>query len=284
MLRSNQPRSVSPAVVVGLCLVVFGSECPVQAGSLIVEHIGNNDPLSEGLSLWKFDGGISASQVTNDMGYNAWSVSSVAPFNPVAQAAYTSGPLTSAQLAEIGSQGFTMSLLARVVSGPTFDNSTTGLASGGATLALGGVRFDLDLGLNSQGDTVAVLASSLVLNQDRTISSYGDSYTLTGSGSSYHLFQLYENPTTGTADLYVDGVLSLSDYSGTGINALNYGLVFGAVNGGDVNFSLVSVVAGNAIPEPSTLSLLGTAAVIGLVVAARRALTATACRRSRAQH
>jgi PEP-CTERM motif len=138
--------------------------------------------------------------------------------------------------------------------------------------------------LNSLGDTVAVLASSLVLNQDRTISSYGDSYTLTGSGSSYHLFQLYENPTTGTADLYVDGVLSLSDYSGTGINALNYGLVFGAVNGGDVNFSLVSVVAGNAIPEPSTLSLLGTAAVIGLVVAARRALTATACRRSRAQH
>jgi hypothetical protein len=284
MLRSNRPRSVAPVAIAGLCLVVFGSARPVQAGSLIAEHIGNNDPLSEGLALWKFDGGISAGPVTDDMGYNAWSVSSVAPFNPVAQAAYTSGPLTSAELAAIGSQGFTMSLLARVVSGPTFDNSTTGLASGGATLALGGVRFDLDLGLNSQGDTVAALASSLVLNQDRTVSSYGDSFTLTGSGSSYHLFQLYENPTTDTADLYVDGVLRLSDYAGTSINALNYGLLFGAVNGGDVNFSLVSIVTGNAIPEPPTLTLLGTAGAIGLVVTARRGLTATARRRSRVQH
>jgi len=270
MLNKPPVSRAGPLRFLGLCLAVFFLSIPARAGEVIAQHQGSNSPLSEGFSLYPSNGGLSAVAVTNDMGLNAWSVTSTPP--PDFQAIYESGALTSSQLAAVDSQGFTMTMIARVVSGPVF-NSTTALDSAASAFFFGTRRFDIELGLNSQGDTVAVLSNTVTLNGDGTFSTPGATFTLTGSGSTYHSFQLYENPTSNTADLYVDGVLRLTGYAGNDRTFGASGLFFGAENQGETNFNFVNVVTGNAIvPEPSSLTLLGIggAGLLGLAWHRRR--------------
>jgi hypothetical protein len=201
--------------------------------------------------------------VTNDQGFNAWTVAGSATNSALF---YNSGALTAGQQAAIASQGFTLTVVDRMVQGPVYaPNSVT---SAFAELEIGTKRYDIDLGLTAGGDTVVVLPTSITQNGNGSFSSFGSSVTVAGNG--YHTYQLRFDPVTQTANLFVDGVDRLQNYAGHTSFALNRGLVFGAVSGGTGNFNQVQLVTG--VPEPASLALLGpvVAGALGAAVGRKR--------------
>jgi hypothetical protein len=130
---------------------------------------------------------------------------------------------------------------------------------GNAFVSYASVRWEIDLGLNSQGDTVVVLPNTIDNNgPGNSIRSFGASYTLTGSGSTYHTYQLFYDPTTKVADLSVDGVTRLTGYTGNTSFLFFSALAFGAFSGGQANFDFVQVQTGelSSVPEPSSLTTM----------------------------
>ena len=245
MWRKAQ-RRVLVVAVLGLFSLATGQ---VEAGGLIAVHQGDADPTTEGFSLWAFNGGISASAIPNDMGLPAWSITSTTPGSQ--QAAYLAS-LSPSQETALVTDGFTMSLEARAVSGPVY-SSPGNQPIDAAIVGLGSVRYDLELGLNANGDTVAILASSVGVNGDGSFNVPGPSVTLPGNG--YHLYQLALNPSTHTADLYIDGVDRIQGYAGHTDNLFT-GFYFGALNHGTGNFNLAGLETGfTVVPEPSSLVL-----------------------------
>jgi hypothetical protein len=143
---------------------------------------------------------------------------------------------------------------------------------GGATVNYAGVRWEVNLGLNSNGDTVVVLPTTVDAGgPGGSIRSFGQSYTLMGSGSTYHTYELEYNPSTLEADLFVDGVLRLSNFTGETNFYYDSALAWGAWSGGEGNFNLVQVQSGLvSVPEPGSLILLAMGSVGVLVPAVRR--------------
>jgi hypothetical protein len=160
-------------------------------------------------------------------------------------------------------EGFTMSLEARAVSGAVY-SSPSNEPIVAAIVGLSNDRYDLELGLNASGNTVAVLGSVVTLNGDGSFNIPGASVTLPGNG--YHLYQLAFNPTTQKADLFIDGVDRIQGYAGHPDNAF-IGFYFGALDQGTGNFNLARLETGinlNSTPEPSSL-LTGSIASLGLL-------------------
>jgi hypothetical protein len=128
----------------------------------------------------------------------------------------------------------------------------------------------MDVGINSNGNAVVVLPNTLSVGPGLTVESFGASYTLTGSGSVYHTYQLFFNPTTHVADLAVDGVVRLTDYTGNTSFFFETALNWAAFSGGQSNFTFVRLQTG-FVPEPSSVALLlaGVAVVVGYVRSTR---------------
>jgi hypothetical protein len=126
--------------------------------------------------------------LTNDQGLPAWSI---AGSGQSSQFVYVAPGLTASQKSDIASQGFTLTLVARVLQNglaPAYTISDPATIAG-ASVNYAGVRWEIDLGLNSQGDTVVVLPNTIANNgPGDSIRSVGASYTLTGSGSTYHTY------------------------------------------------------------------------------------------------
>jgi hypothetical protein len=257
-----------------VAVLVFVLSTPVHAhADLIARHQGEADPTTESFSLWPFNGGISASPVANDMGRSAWSISSLSPGSQ--QAAYLHD-FTAADQTALLSQGFTVSLVARAVSGPvyaspTFEPIAAAIVgffnSGGPDL-----RYDLELGLDAQGNTVAILANSIGVNGDGSFNVPGASAVVSGNG--YHLYQLAFNPISQTADLFIDGVDRIQGYQGHADNRFR-GFYFGSLDLGTGNYNLAELDTGiltGVVPEPSTLILGGAGALLwlGYAVGLRR--------------
>jgi hypothetical protein len=256
-------RPVIGWIVLGI-LFLTGSEGTVRA-DLIAEHQGATDPTTEGFSLWPFNGGISTSALSNDMGLPAWSITSTPPGSQ--QAAYNFPALSASALL---SQGFTMSLEARAVSGAVY-STPTNQPIAAAIVGLATVRFDLELGLDANGNTIAILANTVGLNGDGSFNLPGASVTVPGNG--YHLYQLAYNPASHTADLFIDGVDRIQGYQGHSEGNLFTGFYFGALDHGTANFNLARLETGidvGAVPEPSTMTLGGVGALLWLGYAFRR--------------
>src|SRR5262245_8762153 len=111
--------------VVAITLVLAGQ----AEAAFIVAHQGNTDPTTENFGLWPYNGGISTAPWANDLGVAAWQITNTGSSNE--QAYYNqlggTGPfsaggsgLTQQEINTINSQGFTMSLRARIVQGPTY--------------------------------------------------------------------------------------------------------------------------------------------------------------------
>ncbi|MEI2774357.1 MAG: CARDB domain-containing protein [Candidatus Competibacter sp.] len=182
--------------------------------------------------------------IANDLGYPAWSVSGLAL---PSQFIYQSGALNAAQKADINSQGFTLTLRGRVLQGsaPAFDVYNTVI--GWVSLDTGTRRYDLALGVNSSGNTVAVLVTNLDgLGPGPSVRGFGSTYAL--NDASYHTYDLVFNPQAQSASLFIDGVERLSGYTGSPNLLADRGLYFGATSGGGMNFNLVRLTSPAVVP------------------------------------
>jgi hypothetical protein len=252
-------------------VVALGLAWEAKAG-VIISHQGDTDPTTENFGLWPFNGGMTTSPLANDLGLAAWQIANTGSTNE--QAFYNqlggTGPfdpggsgLTQAEINAINLQGFTMSMQARIVQGPTYDPGGNGLFSVDITVAgFNGNRYDIQLGSDGNGNTLVILPSLTSFDGTHfTSTPFGTPLLITGNG--YHLYQLSYDPTTGQAALFVDGVERVSDYLGTavsgGATANNYGLAFGTVDNATGNFALANLSDGqlSVVPEPSTLPLIG---------------------------
>ena len=111
---------------------------------------------------------------------------------------------------------------------------------------MGNLRWDIDLGINSKGDTVVNLPTTVGYgSQPGVVVDTGPTYTLSDSG--YHTYQLYYSPATNSASLYIDGKLVLTGYTGETAFVGNWRLYWGAQNGGKGFFNTVKLEAGNDI-------------------------------------
>jgi hypothetical protein len=250
-------------------LVLLSNFSPVRA-DFIIPHEGQTDPITEGFTLRSI-GSSSTLAVPNDIGLPAWRVTGSAEN---AQLIYASGALNSAQDAVIASQGFVLTAVARVTRNnnlaPAY-STTNPVIIGGMLLDTGTRRFEMSLGINSSGDTVVVLPTSIDAGgPGNSLRTPGASFTLTGSGSSYHTYKLVYDPVTKLADLFVDGVPRLEGYAGNTSFVGDHGLVWYTGSGGEADFNLVEVAPDLTVaPEPSSGILMASAG-IGIALATIR--------------
>lgn len=233
---------------------------------VVALHQGATDPTTEGFSFSSAFGASSVGRVTNDLGSgtNAWNISSLTPNTQVGEGF----SFTSTQSQSFLSLGATVTLVARVVSGPLNATGANFYPSSVSSIEFGnGRRYDLALVLNANGDTVVVLASDLLGGTN--FYTPGSSYTLTDSESTYHTYQLIYSDSSKTADLYVDGIGRLFGYAGqTHFFSATGDAYFGADNNGSVNVSLFKVETG-VVPEPGSMILAGIGGILVLGVKLR---------------
>ncbi len=273
-------------LVEALLVLTFGLAGSVRAAP-ISQHVGSNDPLTEGFGLWPFNGGIATAAIPDDGGEQAWQISST---GGVPQAIYIqlggTGPylgssgLTQPQIDDIYANGFILSLRARVVSGPIYDEMGSQQVSAGISVAgFATSRFDIGLGTDGLGNTVVVLP--------QLIAFVGGSFqhdpfgaTLLVPGNDYHLYQLSYDPTSSTATLLIDGVVRKTGYSGSavsgGVVENNFGLGFGVVNLATGNFAEAALESGQIPPglpalEFPAVMLLGAALLVASIAVLRSA-------------
>ena len=119
-----------------------------------------------GFDFWPNNGSLVTMPLADDNGWAAWQIANTgAPAQAVYIQAGGIGPwlpggsgLTQAQIDDILANGFVLSLRARVVGGPVYEESGTQLASLDIVVAgFANVRFDIALGLDGLGNTVVVL-------------------------------------------------------------------------------------------------------------------------------
>lgn len=243
---------------------IFGSLSNSTAeAAFSITHSGSTDPATEGFpNNQTFGAASTAGPLANDMGHAAWSIAGTGQNS---QFIYSSGMLSAAQLADIADGGFVLTMQARAVQGsaPVYSGIQP-IVIGGTHLDANARRYEMALGLDSNGDTVVVLPNSIDAGgPGGSIRAPGSSYTLIGSGSSYHTYQLIFNPGTLLADLFVDGVQRIQGYPGHTSFVADRGLVWAANSGGQVNFALVRVAS--PIPEPSALVLAAVAMAVALL-------------------
>src|SRR5207253_451919 len=116
-----------------------------------IAHTGSVDPAAEGFLVEFCCGQSTAEHVSNDLGHDAWSIAG----QPRSyQFGYYSGALSPSQKADIGNQGFTLTLEARVSQGiaPAYDSNNP-ITIGGAAVDTGSSRFEIGLGISASGDT-----------------------------------------------------------------------------------------------------------------------------------
>lgn len=91
---------------------------------ILTAHSGATDPSTEGFSISSFMGVGTGSHSANDLGLPAWVIT--CPDNVSTQFGYVSGGVSANQQAEIATQGFTLSVIARALQGyaPAFNAST----------------------------------------------------------------------------------------------------------------------------------------------------------------
>ena len=149
---------------VNICLAsLLGLLCSVlaplqSAATTIAQHNNDTNPLFEGFAIIPCVGSSTVGPITNDMGHDAWSIAG--DFQG-SQFGY-SDALSASQWANVTANGAVLSFDARVIQGlaPAYDN-VNHVVIGFASLDIGTKRFDVWLGLDSDGDTVVSLPSAI---------------------------------------------------------------------------------------------------------------------------
>jgi hypothetical protein len=236
------------------CLIVaIFAYPPLSNADYIFQHVGSNDPTTEGWSEYVFSNGPVAGPVINDQntGIDAWSITG----GKSNYLMYYILPNTQ-ELNEAAIYGWTFTV-----------NMSFPVIRSGESLF-----FDINLPNTSRPVTSTVgytftsntdLSGHLYLYalQDSTVSIQIQNPT------AYHLFQLRFDPNSKSAGLFFDGNSEATNLVGASGNpTIDWGMNGTGSTTERVNFNLVQF---SVVPEPSTLALLAVGAV-GLL--ARRRL------------
>jgi hypothetical protein len=181
------------------------------------------------------DGGTPAWQLITDTDSGSWRIT----------------PVTAADIALGNTIGWTLTARLRVPN-PGYDVNDNNIEVHYGD----GVKYwPMRFGSENDGDQVVRLFNGAT----------NPTYTLQGlGGSAYHLYELRYDPTSLTADLFVDGIERLSNWGGSvlAVNGVRWGDLTGSITG-VANYNLIQWEA----PEPTTTALLG---VGGLMLLWRR--------------
>ncbi|HLH54140.1 MAG TPA: hypothetical protein VKY92_11060 [Verrucomicrobiae bacterium] len=254
---SKKTSRLAPGLFhMALLVATMGLLPALEAKAQVISHFAAGaPPTAQGFGIWPYNGGIVTNALTNDQGLAAFQIQNTG--NNAEQAYYEmvggTGPfssqgsgLTALQASQISTQGFTLSLTARVAQGPPL--GTNGFFSLNATVAgFSSFRYDIDLGTDGNSNTTVVLPT---LTKYVSGQFFGTSTNLplVLTGAVYHLYQLSYDPKSAAATLYIDGLVRQSGYTGSGVTggatANNFGLAFGAVNDATGNFADVKLAIG----------------------------------------
>jgi hypothetical protein len=246
------------AAIAGLVFVLVGESPSTKAqAAIIVQHSGSADPTTEGWTANIPPSGLTVGPVINDLGsgFDAWMVDDNSTMLG-GNGGYNVTP-TGAQVAQASAQGWVLRTRLRVVDATALMQDVCAIYRDGAT------SWDMRFGRESDGDPIVQLVTT----------SGGPTFTLQGAGSTYNLWELRYDPVAGSADLFVNGIERISNY--TGFSIAQTSVIWGAASSADTgqgNYNLVQFEIfdqAQVVPEPSSLTLFGLGAA-ALVISSRR--------------
>ena len=225
---------------------IYISQVEVSAATpkpidLVCLHEGSADPTTEGWALFGGGGGITEEPITGDAigGLDAWNINDTSTASGTLRS-YEVKP-TFEQMQRAAEEGWILGLNLRVVDSPDAVDASVYAEYASNVNGLD-KRFSIIFGSDSNGDPIVEL--------------YGDErLTLTGLGNGYHLYELIFDPQAASADLFVDGIEMISNY--TGIDNIGLARVIwganqsGSIGSGNYNEvyfrnTLLEIVAGDA--------------------------------------
>lgn len=248
----NAIKSLLPFLF-GISLFVSSSQAQI-----VGTHSGLANPLTEGWTQVRSFSGVGVGPDANDFGFDDWAV----------QDSSTSGDgiyviqLNSQQLAAAAVSDWHLSTRLRVVSGlPS--------SSGG-----GHDSTTVEIHFHEQGYGLVFGKES---NGFPSVGLPGDSESITWAtpnnlNQNYNLYDLYFSHATNSANLYVNGSLAYSGYTGVFDPDINAGpgdrtaeyLFFGSTSSFETGRGNYNFVQFEIIPEPST-AVLAAFGALGLM-------------------
>jgi hypothetical protein len=237
---------VRSVAVLGLSVLSFTSIARATIGA----HNGIANPLDEGFTpAYEFGASESFDSNDNGSGFAAWQI---AKSIPSLQKGYEY-ILNNSEIQEANDIGWFVRARVRVANlNDAPDYSVSVLYSNGLK------RFDLVLGSDSAGDPIAKLVDFFTGDGQNAT---GPTFTLTGGGSGFHVYEMYFDPTANGVDLFIDGVERMSNFAGNNVFVpsprLDFG-AFGQEGTGDGRYNEVAVAL---TPEPSAAVLSAIAAI-----------------------
>ncbi len=225
---------------------------------VFAEHIGNNDPTTESFFLNEntaIIGNATVGPVTNDQGLDAWSVIDSDTSAPGGGIALYQQELSVQDENQLTAEGWRFSVNLRVLNSSPSPSSSIFAAYFEDTR-----QFGLRFGVNE-----GVLTVQTFFDAD---SFENQNILALGNLGEYNLFEIIFDPVAASADLFVNGVEEVSNFTGqtdTNNFPTNRKVIFGAgdsPNTGNANYNLVRLEtftqsSGNEVPEPGTLALFG---------------------------
>jgi len=195
-----------------------------HGGVVIAEHSGAANPGTEGFIV-DAGGAVIAGPIIGDQGHDAWTVTTAANMR------YQTGDLPQATKDLMLTQGWKTTVIARVGAAPDGRGLVTVNLEN-----INGRRFDINIGLDGNGDTFVRLNTNI--NTFPQLVGVGPTFTLVGSGDTYHTYTLIYDAATQRARLLVDGVERISDYAGHTSFVRALGFYMGVYQNYQGNYSL----------------------------------------------
>jgi hypothetical protein len=199
-----------------------------SSGGVLFQHSASANPVTEGWTV--FSGtGATGSAVTNDQGFDAWNI------NDATNAGYLWYSRSTTRSNSLAN-AFDMSARVRVIGADSPD------ASGMLGLE-GSIVWEMHFGAGVNGDPIVTMAGLS-----------NTSYTLTGYGSGYHLYELRHEANAATGGFFVDNqkIADVTPY--TPSFAFTGQFVFGSLGSGTTgNANYNQAVLYDVSPEPTML-------------------------------
>lgn len=141
-------KNLLPFLLSGL---VLGISTGSAQADFSITYTAPANPTTEGFTSSECCGSSTTGPIANDMGLAAWFIAGTAQSS---QFGIASGTFTNAQQADIASNGFDLTLVARALPGLAVAYSTNDpIVTTSATVSMQSVNYGISLALNSNGDT-----------------------------------------------------------------------------------------------------------------------------------